>query len=139
MTVDRVAQCLAYIEVEWITELILLRVVGAFMARTTEFDLVFALTVVEQSFEQIAKRVLADLANGFRCQLIATISLFDQASFFKLLGELLQFGERRGRVVAQQVAELIRIDLCELARVCGVAHHVFECVEIADLVEHRTH
>ena len=58
------------------------------------------------------------------------------SSMLRELGELLQ---RTGRVVAEEVAHAVEVDLGELTRVGRVAHQVLERVDVAELVEQRAH
>ena len=50
-----------------------------------------------------------------------------------------QLLQRARRVVAEQVADAVEVDLGELARVRRVAHQVLERVDVAELVEQAAH
>ena len=113
--------------------------VRALVAEARALDFVPARAVLEEPAEEVAERALADAANALRRELHAPFALLDQPGFLEHLGELRELRERARRVVAEQVAHLVEVDLGELSGVGRVAQQVLERVDVAELVEEAAH
>ena len=136
---DRVADRAADVEVERVAELVRLVLVGALVAGARAFDLVPARAVLQQAPEEIPERALADAADALRCQLHAPFALLDEAGLFELLRKARELVERARRIVAEQLAGLVEVDLGELTGIGRVAEHVLQRVDVTELVEHAAH
>ncbi len=88
--------------------------------------------------EDVAQGLVADLADGPRGQLEAVAFSLEVAGFFELLGHLAQALEVALGLLAQELLDLLGVDLLE---VVGVAHLLdlpLEVVELPELV-HQLH
>ena len=124
---------------ERVAELVRLVLVGALVPVARPLDLVAARAVLQQAPEQVAERALADAPDALRRELHAAFALLDEAGFLELLRELRELVERTRRVLAEELADLVEIDLGELTGIRRVAQHVLERVDVAELVEHAAH
>ena len=109
------------------------------MPEARALDFVPAGAVLQEPAEQVAERALADAADALRRELHAPFTLFDEAGFLEHLGELGELRERTRRVVAEEVADAVEVDLGELTGVRRVAQQVLERVDVAELVEQTAH
>ena len=88
--------------------------------------------------EDVAQGLVADLADGPRGQLEAVAFSLEVAGLFELLGHLAQTLEVALGLLAQELLDLLGVDLLE---VVGVAHLLdlpLEVVELPELV-HQLH
>ena len=81
------------------------------MADARAVHLVLADLVLGQLREQLAERVLADLADAGGRELEAALLLLDEAGLLEHLGQLGQLLEAAGGVVAEQLAGPVEVDL----------------------------
>ena len=93
-----------------------------------------ARAVLEQLAVEVGERLVADGADRARRELEPALALLDEARLLEHLRELAQPVERRGGVVAEQLAGAVEVDLGELAGLGGRAHEVLEVVEVAERV-----
>src|SRR5439155_4338307 len=114
---DRVLDRARDVEVQRVAELVGLVLVGALVPEARALDFVPAGAVLEEPAEQVAERALADAADALRRELHAPFTLFDEAGFLEHLGELGELRERTRRVVAEEVADAVEVDLGELTGV----------------------
>ena len=104
------------------------------MAGARALDDVRAHAVVRQLLEQVGQRVGADLADAARGELVAAFLVLDEAGVLEHLGEVAHAVEALGRIVAEQLASAIDVDLGERAGVGRTTHEVLELVEVTELV-----
>ncbi len=138
VALHRVHQGLAQLEQERVAELVGLDLVGAVAARPPPLERVAAEAIALEVSEDVAQGLVADLADGPRGQLEPVAFPLEIAGFLQLLGHLAQALEVAGRLLAQELLDLLRVDLLE---VVGIAHLLdlpLELVELAELV-HQLH
>ena len=75
----------------------------------------------------------------FGRELHAPFALLDEARLLEHPRQLRELLQRTRRVVAEEVADPVEVDLGELAGVGRVAHQVLERVDVAELVEQAAH
>ena len=95
--------------------------------------------VLHHLAEQVAERLLTQGPHPLRRELVATLALVDEPGFLEDLRQLLEPFERARRVLAEQVARLVDVDLGELAGLGRVLQHVLELVEVAERLEQPGH
>ena len=139
MALQRVAYRLLDIEVERIAELVRLVLVGALVAGPGFFRLVTTGAVLEQLAEEVAECLLADGAHRARRELVAAFALLDQARVFEHARQIRESCEGAGRVVAEQIACPVDVDLGQLTRLRRRAQQIFEIVKVAERVEQAGH
>ena len=138
VALHRVHQGLAQLEQEGIAELVGLDLVGAVAARPALLERVAAEAVALEVPEDVAQGLVADLADGPRGQLEAVALPLEVAGLLELLGHLAQALEVALGLLAQELLDLLGVDLLE---VVGVAHLLdlpLEVVELPELV-HQLH
>ena len=111
MPLDRVAHGAFDVEVERIAELVALRLVRPLVADTRPLDLVTPDPIVGELVEQVGERVLADAPHPAGRELEAALPLLDQPRLLEHPGQLRQPLEAARRVVAEQVARRVEVDL----------------------------
>ena len=67
-------------------------------------------------------------------ELVAALAVLDEPGLLEHLGQLGHLLEAVGRLVAEQLAGPVEIDLGQGARVGGATHQLLELVEVAQLV-----
>ncbi len=139
LTRDRVLERAPDVEMERVAVLVGLVLVGALVPEAGALDLVTTGAVLEQTLEEVAERALADAPDALRRELHATFALLDEPRVLELLGEVRELLQRAGRVVAEQVAHLVEVDLGERTGARRVAQEVLERVDVAELVEETAH
>ena len=130
---DGVADRALDVEVERVAELVGLGLVGALVADAGALELVAAHLVLGQLLEQVVERVLADPADAAGRELVAALLVLDEAGLLEHLGQLGHALEAAGRVVAEQLAGPVDVDLGQRAGVGGAAQQVLELVDVAEL------
>ena len=109
------------------------------MPEAGALDLVPARPVLQEPAEEVAERALADAPDALRSELHATFSLLDEPGRLELLREVRELLQRARRIVTQQVAHLVEVDLRQRAGTGRVAQEVLERVDVAELIEQAAH
>ena len=86
---DGVADRLLDVQVERVTELVGLVLVGTLVPDAVAFDRVSTRPIFDQVAEQIAERLLAERSHTLRGELVPTVALVDQTGVLEHLGHVL--------------------------------------------------
>ena len=139
LTPDGVLHRLLHVEAERVAPLVGLVLVRGVVADAFAVLLVTAGAVLHELAEEVAERLVADGPDAARRELEPALALLDEPGVLEHPGELGEPLERPRRVVAEELAGTVDVDLGELARLRRLAQEVLEVVHVAERVEEPGH
>ena len=111
----------------------------ALVADPDALDLVAAGPVLHQLAVEIGERPLTERTDAVRRELEPAFALLDEPRVLEHLGQFVQPFERARRVVAEEVARLVDVDLGELTGLGRRLQQVLELVDVAHHLEQPRH
>ena len=135
---DAVHDRLAEVEVEGVAELVGFGLVGALAALALIALGVLTVGGLLELIVDLAHGLLLDLADAARGELPLVALFADVASLLKDFEEVLELLEGVGGFFAEQLAELVLVDVVEVAAVLGLFELLFELVDVLE-VAHEVH
>ena len=131
----RIAQGALDVEVEGIAELVGLGRVLALVADAGPLQVVAARPVAQEAAVEVAEGVLAEAADGPGRQAQLALVVVDEARLLEHPGQLGQALEALGRLVAQQVAHPVDVDLGERPGTRSPPQHLLQLVQVGQFLE----
>ena len=124
---------------ERVAVLVGLVLVRMLVAHSGALDLVTAGAVLQELAVEVSEGLLPDGADGAWCELEPAFPLLDETGLLEQPRELAQTVEGARRVVAEELARALDVDLRQLAGLRRRAEEVLEVVEITEGVEQPGH
>ena len=123
---------------EGIAELVELRVVRAVAVAAGFGHVVLAEGLALEVGVDFGQRLFADLAGAARGELPGVAVLADVTGFFEQFEQVFKLLERFARLFAEQLFELVRIDVIEVAAVLHLFERALHLIQLLHVV-HQVH
>ena len=133
---DGVSECLLDVEVEAVAVLVGLRVEIALVTGAGLLERMFPERVGRHALEELLQGAVTDLADRTRRELVRSFLVLDETLLLKQLRQLSHALERLRRLIAEQLASPIDVDLGECTGVGGASQEVVELIDIAEFAHH---